>query len=183
MPGFDGFMSLLPMFLIVVYVILPLFPLLYVILRWRTAGAGEPGLGLRAGLLYFTSISVLVVTTGLALLLQTLASSDVGARSMDSMQRISFGLLLGGALFFAVNGMVVLRLPAAPADDAATRIFRGFVLIFSGLVTFVALLILCVKLFEKGSNIDDLREPLVWAGVWMICYLAHLAILRPRPRE
>jgi hypothetical protein len=180
MPGFSDFISLTPLVLVAVYLVLPLFPLLYVILRWRTAGEGEPGLGLRAALLYFTSISVLVVTTGVAFLLHSLVSDDPNPEAVDRMRRSAYGLLLGGALFFAVNAMVVLRLPAARADDATTRVFRGFVLIMSGLVTLVALLILCVKLFEKGSNIDDLREPLVWTGVWMICYLAHLGILRPK---
>ena len=48
------------------------FPLLYVILRWRTAGQGEPGLGTYAAMHYFKNTGLLVALSGVALFIYSL---------------------------------------------------------------------------------------------------------------
>ena len=66
---------------------------------------------------------------------------------------------------------------AVGALDAA-RVFHGFVLLVSGLATFGALIVLCILMFQKSAEFDDLREPLAWLIVWAITWLAHVVILR-----
>ena len=164
---------------VLLYAAVPLFPLLYVIIRWRAKGGGEPGLGYRSGLLYLRTVSLFVLITGVSLMLHGLLSPRSEARSMDEMRRVAYGLITGGAIFFLLTFTFIRTLPDSVGAVDATRIFHGFVLLVSGMVTLGAVVVLCILLFQKSTEFDDLREPLAWLLVWAITWLLHVLILRP----
>ena len=180
MPGFESLLAGSMGLVMLLYMAIPLFPLLYVIIRWRVRGAGEPGLGTRSGLLYLRTVALLVLVTGAGLLLQGLLSQNSESQSMDEMRRVAYGVLVGGAVFFLVTFTLVRSLGDAVGAVDAARVFHGFVLLVSGLVTFGALILLGILMFRKSGDFDDLREPLAWLIVWTLAWLAHVAILRTR---
>jgi hypothetical protein len=178
MPGLEGLFAGSMSFVLLLYTAIPLFPLLYVIIRWRARGAGEPGLGYRSGLLYLRTVALLVLVTGTGLLLHGVLSQSSESRSMDEMRRVAHGVIVGSAAFFLVTFTLVRSLGDAVGAVDAARVFHGFVLLISGLVTFTALTVLCVLMFQKSAEMDDLREPLAWLIVWASTWLAHVVILR-----
>jgi len=183
MPFTPSLLSLLPLVLVLLTGLVPLFPLLYVIIRWRVPGGGAVGLGFRSGLLYLRSAGLLVMVTGGALLLHGLVVVDSDTRSMEDLRRIGGGLALGGAVFWALNGMLVRSLPDVVGAADATRVFNGFVMLFAGVAAFVALGGLCVLALQRDAELDDLRAPLVWVVVWTATWLIHLLLLRTHPGD
>ena len=57
--------SIVPTLLFVLW-LAPIFPFLYVVVRWRAAGHAEPGIGSYSLVLFFMSGAVLVAATALA---------------------------------------------------------------------------------------------------------------------
>jgi len=179
MPGFESLFAGTMSLVVLLYAAIPLFPLLYVIIRWRAKGGGEPGLGYRSGLLYLRTVSLLVLITGASLLLHGVLTERSDSRSMDEMRRVAYGLIVGGAVFFLITFTFIRTLPDAVGAIDASRIFHGFVLLLSGLVTLGALVVLCILMFQKSAEFKDLRDPLAWLLVWSITWLVHVLILRP----
>ena len=163
MPELGGMFAGTMGLVMLLYAAVPLFPLLYVIIRWRAKGAGEPGLGTRSGLLYLRTIALLVLVTGAGLLLHGLLSKSSESRSMDEMRRVAYGLIVGGAVFFLVTWTLVRSL-----GDA----------VGAGLLTVAAVVLVCILLFQRHAEFDDVREPLAWLIAWALTWLAHVGILR-----
>ena len=178
MPGLEGVFAGGVGVALLLYTAIPLFPLLYVIIRWRVQGGGEPGLGTRSGLLYLRTVALLVLVTGAGLLLHGVLSQSSESRSMDEMRRVAYGVIVGSAAFLLLTSTLVRSLGDAVGALDAARVFHGFVLLVSGLATFGALIVLCILMFQKSAEFDDLREPLAWLIVWAITWLAHVVILR-----
>jgi len=159
----------------------PLFPFIYVVLRWRTEGRDEPGLGTHAALLYFRNAGILLALAGAAnLTYGWLSTTPID----EAMTRISWGMLCGSVLFLAVN-VGLLRLHGH-GSAPARRVFLGFFMIMAGLVAFTAIVLLFVTLFQKAPTTDSaaLRaDQLKLYGSWTAYYLgAYLvAVLRLRP--
>lgn len=178
MSGFESLFAGTMSLVVLLYAAIPLFPLLYVIIRWRVKGGGEPGLGYRSGLLYLRTVALLVLATGTSLMVHGLLAENSDTRSMDDMRRIAYGLIVGGAVFFLVTFTLVRTLGDAVGAVDAARVFHGFVLLLSGLATLAALIVLCVLLFQRNAEMDDLREPLAYLIVWSITWVVHVMILR-----
>lgn len=178
MPEFERLFAGTMGLVVMLYAAIPLFPLLYVIIRWRAKGGGEPGLGYRSGLLYLRTVALLVLATGASLLLHGVLAENSDSRSMDDMRRVAYGLIVGGAVFFLVTFTLVRTLGDAVGATDAARVFHGFVLLLSGLATLAVVVVLCILLFGRDVEMSDLREPLAWLIVWSITWVIHVAILR-----
>ncbi len=151
------------------------FPLLYVLLRWRTAGQGEPGLGTFAALHYFKNTGLLVALSGGALFIYSLLEG----KGADSEQRTALGLLCGGTLFFGMHLLAVSRRGPADPDHPVRRLFDGYVLVLCGIIGFVFLLVLFVAAFEKdtgfgsGGRAERIHAGAAWAGVFLVTYVLY----------
>lgn len=151
------------------------FPLLYVLLRWRTAGQGEPGLGTLAALHYFKNTGLLVALSGVALFLYSLLEG----KGADSEQRTALGLLCGGTLFFGMHLLAVSRRGPADPGHPVRRLFDGYVLVLCGIIGFVFLLVLFVAAFEKdtgfgsGGRAERIHAGAAWAGVFLVTYVLY----------
>jgi hypothetical protein len=187
MPGLDQLFYGFTGAIVLVYLIIPMFPLLYVIIRWRAAGSGEPGLGTYAGVLYFRSVAVLVLVSGVALLLHSIVSAPgselpraVAAHddSMEELRRVAGGMLVGGVLIWGMQLAILARARFSTSGADARRVFHGFVMIIAGLASVGTIMALCIQLFQEDTEFDDLRELIVWAGVWTGTYLVQVALLR-----
>ncbi len=151
------------------------FPLLYVLLRWRTAGQGEPGLGTLAALHYFKNTGLLVALSGGALFIYSLLEG----KGADSEQRTALGLLCGGTLFFGMHLLAVSRRGPTDPDHPVRRLFDGYVLMICGIIGFVFLLVLFAAAFEKdtgfgsGGRTERIHAGAAWAGVFLVTYMLY----------
>jgi len=164
--------------LIAAYLVLPLFPFLYIVLRWRSGGVDEPGVGTLGAVLYFRVLSAIAVLASISLLLYAWWSKEEN----ESLSRTAYGILAAGAVFFLLNLGLGCALPEAQAHHPARRVFGGFLLVLAGLVALVAITGLSVTLFEKRPEHDaaiELRDDRLkgWIAVglvWGPTYVASL---------
>jgi len=155
------FFSLLPVALLVLWVA-PLFPFLYVLVRWRAAGRAEPGLGSYGLVLFFASGAVLVGAAAIALLVYGWIGDEVD----DDTKRAMWGLLGAAGTFLVVQIFVGRAVAPAEAVDAASRIFGGFLMAVAGFVVFASLAVLFVALTMEveGERASENRMEMMQAA-------------------
>ncbi|MHC4548422.1 MAG: hypothetical protein ACYTEZ_06555 [Planctomycetota bacterium] len=152
----------------------PLFPFIYVVLRWRAEGRHEPGAGTHAALLYFVIAGILLALAGAA----NLTYGWVSTTELDEeLHRLSWGMFLGSLVFLLLNvGLLRLQGPRPELRDAR-RVFAGFLMVMSGLVAFTVLVLLFVTIFQKtdpdnARELTERSENLKLYGSWTAYYLA-----------
>jgi hypothetical protein len=157
----------------------PLFPFLYLVLRWRAGTGREPGNGTYGAVLYFCTVSFLLALAGAAnLTYGVLSTTPVN----EKLNRLSWGMLAGSLLFLALNIRLGFRLRTGHGFPEARRVFLGFLTVLSGLVGFAALVMLCVTAFEDVDpqrvelHADELKLYGSWAAYFVVTYV--LAMLR-----
>ena len=171
-------------YLVLFLLVAPLFPFIYIVLRWRVDGDHEPGVGTYGALLYFRTVSILLLLAGAANLTYGWVSTT---EVLPEMHRLSWGMFTGSAAFLLLH-VALLRMHGPRPDlVAARRVFLGFLLVLCGLVAFTALVLLCITLFEKVDKakeverrIDDLKIYGSWAGFYLAAYVTTLLLLRRR---
>jgi hypothetical protein len=162
-------------FVLLFLLVAPLFPFIYVVVRWRSAGAREPGAGTFAALLYFRTAGILLALAGAA----NLTYGWFSTTPQNELQtRLSWGMLTGSGAFLGLNLLLLLRFGPHPELATARRVFTGFLMVMSGLVAFTALVLLCVTLFqttkspkEADIRVDDLKLYGAWTGYYVVAYL------------
>ena len=185
MPGLCNFAAFLVPLILFMY-IAPIFPLLYVIVKWRsepgTRGAGTYGL-----MMYFATVSVLI---GLA----AAANLTYGAISVDDvsegMTRMSWGLLVGALAFCLLN--IVLMRASTPLRDPTdvARVFVGFVAVIAGIIAMGALIALTISMFQKAESegaadrrSDEIRMFGSWCFYYLVTYLLTTRLLARDARK
>lgn len=159
--------------------ILPIFPVLYVFLRWRGGGREEEGAGLRAAVLYFLTVATLVILGAASNLIYGFLSTTP---ANEETRRLSWGMLCAGALFHGIHAALARGVGLGPSRDPARRVFGGFFVLLSGMVAFGAMIFFFTTLFRESSEArtDDLKLWLSWGGVWLLAYLGGFSWLRRR---
>ena len=89
MPGIFNFAAFLVPLVLIMYIV-PVFPLLYVIVKWRSA-SGTSGAGTHGLMLYFTTVSVLIGLAAAANLTYGAISVDDVSEGMTRLSRSPFG--------------------------------------------------------------------------------------------
>jgi hypothetical protein len=153
----------------------PLFPFLYVVLRWRSQ---EPGAGTFAALLYFRTAALLLALGGAANLSYGWFSTTP---TNEELTRISWGVLVGSGAFLLLNGVLAWLAGRRPGLAAARRVFTGFLMVMSGLVAFTALLLLFVTVFRKPDGhseaaecCDEMKLYGAWTAYYVVAYLGSV---------
>jgi len=152
------------------YSLVPLFPFVYVLLRWRQArdgGAPDPQLGLKVAIYYFMTIGLHVVLMALALGLYGL----IVDRAPESMMRAAVGLLLGGGIVYGLHRAILSRVVDAARRANVARVFAGLNVVLCGLIGMGALIGTSVLLLQEQVPEDAFKV----AGVVMVVYLGAWA--------
>ena len=170
MPDLFGIFSLVGAILALTW-ILPIFPFLYVVARWR-GGADQPaGVGAHAAMVYFTTVGVLMALAGAA----NLTYGMVSVTDVDpEMTRVSWGLL-SGALAFAVLNIVLVR-SIGPLRDPmdVVRVFVGFVMVVTGMIAMGALILMTIEMFREAEGdraIEARSDAIRMYGSWTLYFL------------
>jgi len=181
MPFFDPGVVQLLGFVLLFLLVAPLFPFIYVVLRWRSAGAHEPGAGTYAALLYFRTAALLLALAGAA----NLTYGWISTTPVDeAWTRLSWGLFTGSLAFLALNVGLLRRFGPHPELATARRVFTGFLMVMAGLVAFTAVVMFAVTLFKKAETdaksalrADELKQYGAWAVYYLAAYLASTWLL------
>ncbi|NRA95794.1 MAG: hypothetical protein HRU14_06245 [Planctomycetes bacterium] len=163
----------------VLYFTMLAFPMLYIILRWRSQGSGEPGIGTYAATHYFRGVALLVGVTAIAML----SYAAVSTEGQEDLARLAGGLLTGSVIFFVPHHLVAMQRHRGEGDPVG-RVFTGFILLIAGTFSLVSIMVLLVLLFQEDhsdSPREDIRVAVSFAWVFSLTYLFLLGrMLRNR---
>lgn len=169
-------------YVVLFLLVAPLFPFIYVVLRWRTEGQQEPGVGTYGALLYFRTAALLLVIAGAA----NLTYGYISTTPIDEeLTRMSWGLFLGSALFMGLNTWLG-RFVDVPKPQHARRVFGGFLMIMAGLVSLFVLILFFITVFKKVPEdsakaaevrVDDLKLYGAWSVYYLTTYLTATVLL------
>ncbi len=172
---FDADTQKLIGFVLLFLLVAPLFPFIYVVARWRSQGAHEPGAGTFAALLYFRTAGILLALAGAANLTYGWFSTTP---QTEELTRLSWGMLTGSVAFLVLNLLLLRRFGPHPELATARRVFAGFLMVMAGLVAFTTLVIFCITLFQKTKSdpqvavrADDLKLYGAWTAYYLAAYL------------
>lgn len=168
MEMFGGMFALM----LLAYSIIPLFPFVYVILRWRQAREGEPGdpqLGMKVALHYFATIGWHVTLVATFILIYSLVVDS--SRMQEVFMRMGAGLLLGGVIVYGLHRVLLGRLTDSATRPNVTRMFKGLNLVLCGLIGMSALIAMCVMITQESVP----EEPFKVGGILMLVYLSAWA--------
>ncbi len=174
-------------YVVLIVVVTPIFPFLYLVLRSRAESSGkrEPGTGTYGGLLYFRTAGLLLCTAGAA----NLTYGWISTTPIEpELTRLSWGLFVGSGFVMLLNTALGRFVHVPRSGREARRVFGGFVMILGGLVAFFAVVMLFITWFEEPGKALAGQEPTpaelrsdemkLW-GVWTVYFLAlyHVAVL------
>ena len=152
--------------MLLAYSVVPLFPFVYLLLRWRhgrEGGAADPQLGLKVAVYYFMTIGLHVVLMALTMGLYGL----VVDRSPETLMRGACGLLLGGGVVYGLHRAILSRVVDAGRRANVARVFAGLNVVLCGLIGMGALIATSVLLLQEHVP----EEGFKLAGVVMAVYL------------
>lgn len=165
----------------------PLFPFLYVVLRWRTEGQDRRGVGTYGMLLYFSTLSFLLLVAGAANLTYGWVSTTP---IKPLLERLAWGMFLGSGVFLLLNGLLLRLIEVKPEWADARRVFVGFLMTVAGMVTLIMILLFGMTFFEKvdaaepdevARRADELKLYSAWAVFYAVTYV--VAVLRMARRQ
>jgi len=150
------------------YSLIPLFPFVYVLLRWRQAREGEPAdpqLGLKVALHYFATIGLHVVLMALVAVLYSFLIDS--SRASEEMLRVGAGLLIGGGIILGAHQTLLRSLTDSAARPNVARVFAGLNLVLCGLIGMGALLGASVMLCQERTPEGGFKLVFVLMAVYL----------------
>jgi hypothetical protein len=179
MDDFDGggmrsplmMMSMIAPIMISMAMVTMLAPLvLYVVARWRQnrEPVQDPQLGVKFALCFFRQLGYQTILLGAFVILWSMTSTMLrGGR--DYVMRPGFGVLVAGLLVWGAHNLALQRTNRIEFP-AVERLFAGYNLLTVGMLGFVALVLVIVSLFSKGSAGETGRVywsmALVYTSAW-----------------
>ena len=156
------------MMMLLVYSLIPLFPFVYVLLRWRQGREGEPAdpqLGLKVALHYFATIGLHVVLMALVAVLYSFLIDN--SMVSEPMMRAGGGLLIGGGIILGAHVMLIGRLTDSPGRSNVARVFTGLNVVLCGLIGMGALLAGTTMITQEHVPEDGLKIVMVLMAVYL----------------
>jgi len=159
---------------LVVLLVAPLFPFLYVVMRWRAPGSGHTGIGTLGAVHYFIVMAMLLLLAGAA----NLSYGIISVTPIDPvLTRISWGMFCASILFLGLN-LGLLRFTRDLSDlPDVRRMFMGFFLVIAGLAAFSAILLFFIAWFQevdpevKDAAVQRADTMKLW-GAWIVYFLS-----------
>lgn len=156
------------MMMLLVYSLLPLFPFVYVVLRWRQGREGEtpdPQLGLKVALHYFATIGLHVVLMALVAVLYSFLIDS--SRGSTELVRMGAGLLIGGGIILGGHQTLLRSFTDSATRPNVARVFAGLNLVLCGLIGMGALLGASVMLCQEDTPEQSFKLVLVLMAVYL----------------
>jgi hypothetical protein len=154
--------------MLMTYSLIPLFPFVYVLLRWRQAREGEPAdpqLGLKVALHYFATIGLHVVLMALVAVLYSFLIDS--PRASEELIRIGAGLLIGGGIILGGHQTLLRSITDSATRPNVARVFAGLNLVLCGLIGMGALLAASVMLCQENTPEGGFKLVFVLMAVYL----------------
>lgn len=154
--------------MLMTYSLIPLFPFVYVLLRWRQAREGEPAdpqLGLKVALHYFSTIGLHVVLIALVAVLYSFLTDS--SRASEELIRIGAGLLIGGGIILGGHQTLLRSITDSATRPNVARVFAGLNLVLCGLIGMGALLAASVMLCQENTPEGGFKLVFVLMAVYL----------------
>lgn len=148
------------------YILIPLGPLVYIFIKWRSNRESEPvdpNLGIKVITYYFKTIGYHVSLIGLSLIIINLIKGDFGHSG-----RTGIGIFLCGGLVYLVHFLILQKFFDDYDFIITKRVFNAFNLIFAGLVGIISMIILMVIVL--GKKPEGFEYPLAFFIVYLIAW-------------
>jgi len=174
MPAFDKLIEAIQLlsYGAVLAIVAPLFPFLYVVMRWRAPGNGHPGIGTLGSVHYFLVMGLLILLAGMANLTYGYFSTTP---IEPELTRMSWGMTAGSLAFLALNfGLLRMTRDLSDLSDVR-RMFLGFFQVMTGLAAFTVLLLLFATWFQEAEGdkaIVERTDALKLYGSWVAYFLS-----------
>jgi hypothetical protein len=162
MESMIGSMSFL---LVYVYFVIPLAPVVYIFIKWRSYRDGAPGdaqLGMKVVLYYFKTLAYHVLLVSLVAIFVHLLASRSGSFS------VGLGLFVSGGVIYAAQAVLIHKYTNTLEYPLTARAYTGFNVIITGLVAMVTFIITLTTLFDRGFR--GIELPLVCFIVYTIAW-------------
>ncbi len=158
-----GGLSFLMMF---VYLLIPLAPIIYIFIKWRSyrdAGPVDPRLGLKVILYYFKTLGYHALLVGFVLLISQSMDGRFGRQA-----KISLAFLISGGIVYGIHRYLIANKTNTTDFPQTERIYIGFNLLITGIAGMASLITLAITLFEgSGSRIAmPASFSLVYVTAW-----------------
>ncbi|NIM16871.1 MAG: hypothetical protein GTO45_33215 [Candidatus Aminicenantes bacterium] len=158
-----------------VYFIIPLAPIVYMFIKWRSYRDGDPPdsrLGMKVVLYYFKTLAYHVLLVSLAILFYNLLEKRSGSIN------VGLGLLVSGGVIYVVHSFLIHKFTNTLEYPLTARIYTAFNVIILGLVSMIAFIITITMLFEEGFSKIEL--PLVCFIIYTIAWAFQITLyLKP----
>jgi len=165
--------------LVYVYFVIPLAPIVYIFIKWRSYRDGDPvdaQLGMKVVLYYFKTLAYHVMLVSLAVIFVNLLESRSGSLTMG------LGLFVSGGVIYVAQAVLIHKFTNTLEYPLTARAYTGFNVIITGLVAMATFIITVTMLFDRGFR--GIELPLVCFIVYTIAwgfqtafYLQHPALV------
>jgi len=153
------------------YFIIPLAPIVYIFIKWRSYRDGDPPdpqLGMKVILYYFKTLAYHVFLASLAILFYGLVKN-----TGSSIVHVGLGLLVSSVIIYLTHCILIHKLTNTADFPLTARIYTGLNLVIVGLVGMISFVITLVTLFEKGF--EKIELPLVCFIVYAVAWVLQTA--------
>ena len=134
-------------YVVLVMWVAPIFPLLYVVLRWRAGDRYVAGSGTHGAMLYFATVALLLGLAGAS----NLVYGAISVTPVDeAMTRLSWGMLVGSLMFCILNLLMIRSLGPLRDPSDVVRVFVGFVMVIAGMIAMAALIGMVISWFTES---------------------------------
>ncbi|MDH3591223.1 MAG: hypothetical protein OER88_05055 [Planctomycetota bacterium] len=186
MPFFSPTTQAVAGYVLLFLLVAPLFPFLYLVIRWRAEGRHEAGIGTHGALCYFLQVSVLLLLAALANLTYGWISTT---EILPFQTRLSWGMFTSSVVFLVLNTAMLFLQRPSPAWRDLRRVFWGFLMVMTGLVALTTLVLFWVTYYYNPGQeahweirADDMKLYGSWCGYFLVTYIAStIALTRGRP--
>jgi hypothetical protein len=147
------------------FTLLLVFVVVYVVLRWRTAGDedADPQLGIKAAINFLQFVLVIFALLGFSLIFTALFAK-IGKSDGTDLWKWGLGMLWGSGVLFAGFEAYHRMFTNQAEYQEVRRSFMGLTLVLMGLISVFSFLLFWMGLFDKWQGLS-FNFPF---GLWLI---------------
>jgi len=158
------------------YILMPLAPAIYLIVRWRTYrenGPADPQLGVKTVLYYFRTLGYHVILAAQFCLLYGLMDEE----ARWHLLRVCAALILAGGLVYGLHVWFITRRTNTEKSPAVARLYNGFNALICGLVGMGSLIAALVAVLAEDVSWDVFKASAALFVVYGSAWCAQTSLL------
>ena len=162
-----SYMSLFPL-MYFLYILIPLGPIVYLFIRWRSIKGEkvDPNLGIKVLVYYFKTLAYHLILIGISLLFAGLLKNGY-----TSNAKIGTAFIIAGGLVYAIHYAVIQKAFNETEFPLTRRVYNAFNLILVGLIGLSSSIIWISIVLSKRPK--GYEAPLAFLAVYLIAWICQ----------